>query len=101
MMRNITKVDDDNEYVTKGFLLKTLNETIGKAIEEIVDALTDRFDGRIDRLEKTMATKADVSALATLATKQDILALQDNFVSNYRFDELSLRVHTLEENNNA
>jgi hypothetical protein len=102
-MKHTKKVEENNEYVTKGFL----KEAFGGAIVEIVTAVTDRLDGRIDRvestlhtridsLEKDMLTKFDILE-SNMVTKKDLIQIHDNFVSRGEFNGLNARVGILEE----
>lgn len=115
-MKNTKRVDENNEYVTKGFL----KEIIDGATVEIINAVGDRFDGRMDRLEDridglenkmvNLENKVDSlenkvgdledrvqSVEANMITKSTLLKIQDDFVSRSEFNGLSARVHLVEE----
>jgi hypothetical protein len=95
----------EKEYVTKTDLKEELssfsisfgNELkvfMHNSFEEFGQLIVKSFNGlysRLDSLESEMATKA---------TKQDILSMDDNLPHRREFDELSLRVHGLEKKNN-
>ncbi len=65
--------------------LATVVDTLAIAMANGFSSLEDRFTKRIDHIEKTIATKAD------------ILELHDKFIHRREFDQLSLRVSKLEE----
>ncbi len=92
-MKNIpTTVEDMNTPATKGDIHEFMN-TVAKGFE----AVFVKFEDMVTKEDaKLFAMKEDI---ANMATKQDVLALHDKFAPYYKFDELSMRVSTLEDNN--
>ncbi len=93
---NIKKVDAENEYVTKSDL-KELYDKIVEFMLKRFEYVYDRFDKVESRLS-SIESKLGI-AESTMATKQDIMLLHEKFVPYHKFDQLSLRVHTIEEKN--
>jgi methyl-accepting chemotaxis protein len=118
-MKNTNK-KVESEYVTKsdlkeelGLLKGDLGEMIGGFVNEIkteinglaemtkkgfdeVHEKIDKVNARVDSIDSRLSNVE--SDMEKVATKSDLLNLQDRFVSQYNFDLLKARVSILEDN---
>ncbi len=110
-MNTKKNVEQHPEYITKTELKAEFKEFdaglklfITESFEQFAQIMArsfagvdERFNAVDRRFDKIESRITDIES--TMATKSDIMNIHDKFVPYYKFDELSLRVHHLEEKN--
>ncbi len=118
-MKNTKRVDENNEYVTKGFLKETsegiVSKVVVQVVDQVVDKVVDKVVGQVlekvsEKIDNSFAEFGEVvsnqinrldkridTLEANMVTKKDLLQMHDNFVSRSEFNGLSARVGLVEE----
>jgi hypothetical protein len=98
----MTNNNSQSEYVTKSELKEELSVFKSGLVSELKIFIENCFEGFVEVLELRFQSIENrlgniENKIPTLATKTDIRMILDKVPSQHQFDQLSLRVHNLEQ----